>query len=110
MQRGKDLQQKRVVVLGGSSGIGLAVAEQAASQGAKVGIVSSNAERVQNAVESLGNNPQGRSMSLSGEPAVQTLFAKLGAFDPLVLTAGDRLRLHALAPTDLQQARRAFEL
>ena len=35
MQRRDDLQQKRVVVVGGSSGIGLAVAQQAASQGAK---------------------------------------------------------------------------
>jgi NAD(P)-dependent dehydrogenase (short-subunit alcohol dehydrogenase family) len=34
MQQGTDLQNKRVVILGGSSGIGLAVAEQAASQGA----------------------------------------------------------------------------
>jgi len=32
MQRGNGLQHKRVVVLGGSSGIGLAVAEQAASR------------------------------------------------------------------------------
>jgi NAD(P)-dependent dehydrogenase (short-subunit alcohol dehydrogenase family) len=50
MQRGNDLQQQRVVVVGGSSGIGLAVAQQAATQGAKVVIVSSNAERVQKAV------------------------------------------------------------
>jgi NADPH:quinone reductase-like Zn-dependent oxidoreductase len=33
---------KRVVILGGSSGIGLSVAEQAASQGAKLVIASSN--------------------------------------------------------------------
>ena len=110
MQQGNGFENKRVVILGGSSGIGLAVAEQAASQGAKVVIVSSNAERVQNAVESLGNNAQGRSIDLSDEPAVETLFAKLGAFDHLVFTAGDRLRLHDLATTDLQQARRAFEL
>jgi len=110
VQQGNGFENKRVVILGGSSGIGLAVAEQAASQGAKVVIVSSNAERVQNAVESLGNNAQGRSIDLSDEPAVETLFAKLGAFDHLVFTAGDRLRLHDLATTDLQQARRAFEL
>jgi len=36
-------QNKRVVILGGSSGIGLAVAEQAASRGAKVVTASSNA-------------------------------------------------------------------
>ena len=110
MEQGNGLRNKRVVILGGSSGIGLAVAEQAASQGAKLLIASSNAERVQKAVESLGNNAQGHTVDLSDEQAVETLFSKLGAFDHLVFTAGDSLHLQDLATTDLKQARRAFEL
>jgi NAD(P)-dependent dehydrogenase (short-subunit alcohol dehydrogenase family) len=110
MQPGNDLQQKRVVVVGGSSGIGLAVAQQAAEQGAKVVIVSSNAERVQKAVECIGGEAQGQAIDVSDEGAVEALFAKLGAFDHLVFTAGDSLHLRDLATTDLQQARRAFEL
>src|SRR5579863_1381195 len=110
MRPGNGLQNKRVVILGGSSGIGLAVAEQAASQGANVVIASSNTERVQKAIESLGGNAQGHTLDLSDEQAVETLFAKLGAFDHLVFTAGDSLHLHDLANTDLKQARRAFEL
>jgi NADP-dependent 3-hydroxy acid dehydrogenase YdfG len=54
MERRNGLQHKRVVVVGGSSGIGLAVAEQAAAQGASVIVASSSAERVQKAVESIG--------------------------------------------------------
>src|ERR1700739_3375300 len=110
MQRGNDLQQKRVVVMGGSSGIGLAVAQQAATQGAKVVIVSSNAERVQKAVEVISGEAQGQAVNVSDEGAVATFFAKLGSFDHLVFTAGDSLHLRDLATTDLQQARRAFEL
>ena len=110
MEQGNGLHNKRVVILGGSSGIGLAVAEQAASQGAKVVIASSNAERVEKAIESLGRNTQGHTLDLSDEQAVETLFAKLGAFDHLVFTAGDSLHLHELATTDLKQARQAFEL
>ena len=110
MEQGNGLHNKRVVILGGSSGIGLAVAEQAASQGAKLVIASSNAERVQKAIESLGGNAQGHTLDLSDEQAVETLFAKVGAFDHLVFTAGDSLHLHNLATTDLKQARRAFEL
>ena len=45
MALGNGFQNKRVVILGGSSGIGLAVAEEAAAQGANVLIGSSNAER-----------------------------------------------------------------
>jgi NAD(P)-dependent dehydrogenase (short-subunit alcohol dehydrogenase family) len=110
MQRENGLQHKRVVVVGGSSGIGLAVAQQAASQGAKVVIVSSSEERVQKAVEYIGGEAQGQAVDVSNERAVATFFSELGAFDHLVFTAGDSLHLHNLATTDLQQARRAFEL
>jgi NAD(P)-dependent dehydrogenase (short-subunit alcohol dehydrogenase family) len=110
VEQGNGLHNKRVVILGGSSGIGLAVAEQAASQGAKLVIASSNAERVQKAVEKLEGNAQGQTLDLTDESAVENFFAKLGAFDHLIFTAGDGLRLDDLAATDLQQARRAFEL
>jgi NADP-dependent 3-hydroxy acid dehydrogenase YdfG len=106
MQRGNGLQHKRVVVLGGSSAIGLAVAEQ----GASVIIASSSAERVQKVVESIGGEAQGQAVDVSDERAMATFFSKLGTFDHLVFTAGDSLHLHDLAATDLQQARRAFEL
>src|SRR6202789_208601 len=107
---GNGLQDKRVVVLGGSSGIGLEVARQAASQGASVVIASSSAERVQKAVESVGGRAQGQAVDVSDERAVSVFFSKLGAFDHLVFTAGDSLHLHELAATDLQEARHAFEL
>ena len=104
------LQNKRVVVLGGSSGIGFAVAELAASQGAKAVIASSNPEGVQKAVESIGGEAQGQAVDVSQERDVATFFAKLGVFDHLVFTAGDSLHLRDLVATDLGQARRAFEL
>src|ERR1700747_1529396 len=110
MQRGNDLQQKRVVVMGGSSGIGLAVAQQAASQGAKVVIVSSSAERIQKAVERISGEAEGQAVNVSDEGAVAAFFAKLGSFDHLVFTAGDTLQLNELVATDLTKARHAFEL
>jgi NAD(P)-dependent dehydrogenase (short-subunit alcohol dehydrogenase family) len=110
MQRGNGFENRRVVVLGGSSGIGFAVAELAASHGAKVVIVSSNAERVQKAIESVDGEVEGHAVDVSDERAVEDFFAKLGRFDHLVYTAGDSLDLHDLARTDLKKARRAFEL
>src|SRR5580658_9085292 len=110
MQPGNGLQDKRVVVLGGSSGIGLAVAQLAAAQGAKVVIASSNAERVEKAVASVGREVQGHAIDLSDERVVASFFSKLRPFDHLAFTAGDSLHLHELAATDLEQARHAFEL
>jgi NAD(P)-dependent dehydrogenase (short-subunit alcohol dehydrogenase family) len=110
MQNGNSLDKRRVVIVGGSSGIGLAVAEEAASQGAQVVIVSSKAERVQEAIRSIGGDARGQAVDVSDEKAVKSFFTNLGAFDHLVFTAGDNLQLHALADTDLRQARHAFEL
>jgi NAD(P)-dependent dehydrogenase (short-subunit alcohol dehydrogenase family) len=110
MQRGNGLHNKRVVILGGSSGIGLAVAEQAASQGANIVVVSSNAKRLEKAIKSVGGEAQGQVVDVSDEGAVETFFTKLGPFDHLVFTAGDSLRVEELVTTDLKQARRAFEL
>jgi len=110
MARENGFEHKRVVIVGGSSGIGLAVAEEVASQGSEVVIVSSNAERVQQAIKSIGGKTQGQAVDVSDEGTVESFFKKLGAFDHLVFTAGDSLHVHELALTDLKQARRAFEL
>ena len=110
MQRENGFENKRVVIIGGSSGIGLAVADEAASHGADVVIVSSKEERVQEAIRSIGGKARGQAVDVSDEKAVESFFTNLGAFDHLVFTAGDSLQLHELATTDLKQARHAFEL
>src|ERR1700685_2379916 len=105
-----SLRQKRVVVLGGSSGIGLAVAQQVIEHGAELVIASSNPQRVEQAVAILGPNAEGHALDLTDEHAIEAFFQKLGSFDHLVYTAGDSLQLGELAVTDLKKARHAFEL
>ena len=105
-----ELSGKRIVVLGGSSGIGLAVAQQAAARGARAIIASSNAERVKQAVETLDGIAEGHTLDLSNERDIQNFFQKIGEFDHLVFTAGDTLQLNVLEATDLTKARHAFEL
>jgi NAD(P)-dependent dehydrogenase (short-subunit alcohol dehydrogenase family) len=104
------LRNKRIVVLGGSSGIGLAVAQQAVELSAEVVIVSSDAQKIQRAVTTLGGNAEGRTLDLTDELAIEAFFRKLGGLDHLVYTAGDSLQLGELATTDLKKARHAFEL
>src|SRR5258708_20480380 len=104
------LSDKRIVVLGGSSGLGLAVAQQAVAQGAAAIIASSNADRVKQAVATLDPKAEGHTLDLSNERDIQNFFQKIGDFDHLVFTAGDTLQLNELAATDLTKARHAFEL
>jgi NADP-dependent 3-hydroxy acid dehydrogenase YdfG len=49
-------------------------------------------------------------LDLANEQDIQNFFQRLGDFDHLVFTAGDTLQLNELGTTDLNKARRAFEL
>ncbi|HEX3915699.1 MAG TPA: SDR family oxidoreductase [Caulobacteraceae bacterium] len=84
-----DLTDKRVVVIGGSSGIGYAVAEGALAQGAEVIIGSSQAANVETSTAKLGNRASGHAVNVREEPSVEAFFEAVGAFDHLVFTAGD---------------------
>jgi NAD(P)-dependent dehydrogenase (short-subunit alcohol dehydrogenase family) len=102
------LQAKKIVVLGGSSGIGLAVAQGAAREDANVVIVSSNAARLDTARKTLPASATGHVADLGAEDSIRALFENLGPFDHLVYTAGENLRLSPLATTDMDWARGFF--
>src|ERR1700735_2939499 len=104
------LNGQRIVILGGSSGIGLATAQAAAREGAAVVIVSSRQARIDEALATLPKNAEGRACDLTDEAAIKALFTDLGAFDHLVFTAGETLQLGPLAETDIATAREFFDL
>jgi NAD(P)-dependent dehydrogenase (short-subunit alcohol dehydrogenase family) len=105
-----SLKDKRVVVAGGSSGIGFATALAAANQGAEVIIASRNGERVAAALAKLPSSAQGQAVDFTDEAQIKSWFEKIGPFDHLVYTAGEALQLGALAETDVETARQAFEV
>jgi len=104
------LNGKRIVVLGGSSGIGLAIAQAASREGAAVVIASSNRARLDKALATLPTNAEGVVADLGDEAAMRALFGKLGAFDHLAFTAGEALQLAPLADIDVAAARQFFSL
>lgn len=83
------LTGQRVVIIGGSSGIGFAVAQAARDEGAKVVIGSSNPDHVDAAVAKLGKDATGWAVDVRDEASVAEFFARIDAFDHLVYTAGD---------------------
>ncbi|MEV0407900.1 SDR family oxidoreductase [Actinoallomurus sp. NPDC050550] len=105
-----DLQGQRVVVLGGTSGIGLATAEAAARQGAVVTVASSRQSSVDRALTRLPGGSDGRVVDLADTRAVAALFDELGEFDHLVYTAGEPMTLMPLDTLDLDAARHFFTL
>lgn len=95
----QKLQDKHVLVIGGTSGIGFAVAEASLASGARVTVSSSNPSRVDSAIQRLrssfpGSTVAGHACDLSKptvEEDLEALFAKVGTVDHIVFTAGDRL-------------------
>lgn len=104
------LADRRVVVLGGTSGIGLAVAEAAAAAGAAVTVASSRKANVESALGRLPAGAAGEVVDLTDAPRVRELFDRLGEIDHLVYTAGDPLLLAPVADLDLDAARDFFTL
>jgi NAD(P)-dependent dehydrogenase (short-subunit alcohol dehydrogenase family) len=103
----EKLKDKRVVVLGGTSGFGLSTAQAAAKAGAKVVISSRSQANVDKALRDLPKGVEGVALDVSDEAALGRFFANLGCLDHLVYTAGDAL------PANLDstaEARKVFEV
>ena len=81
------LANRRILIIGGSSGIGLATAYAASQQGARVAIAGRDAARLKVAAEQIGENVETYRVDISKEGRAKQLFSKVGKLDHLILTA-----------------------
>jgi NAD(P)-dependent dehydrogenase (short-subunit alcohol dehydrogenase family) len=105
-----SLTNKRVVIIGGTSGIGLATAHAAVDAGAEVVIASSRQSSIDAALGELSVGTIGRALDVLDTAAVEAFFDEIGAFDHLAYTAGESLRLMPVDGMDLDQARGFFQV
>jgi len=107
-QRGPDLNGQTVVVLGGSSGIGLATARAARAEGADVVLVGRNAERLKRAASEVGA-VSSAAFDATDLDRVGQFFADLPEpVDHVLVTAGGPYYA-PLAEFDFDGARRSME-
>ncbi|MEV6065822.1 SDR family oxidoreductase [Nocardia sp. NPDC052001] len=88
--KGFENEIGRAVVIGGGSGMGLAIADALLAAGAEVTIVGRSAERLADAVRELGDGKLNAiAANVGDEEQVERLFDTIGAVDHVITTAGD---------------------
>jgi NAD(P)-dependent dehydrogenase (short-subunit alcohol dehydrogenase family) len=103
-----ELGDKKVVVIGGTSGIGRTVATRSAALGAEVVVASSSQARVDAARAELPALAE--VVDVTDERGVAGFFERVGPFDHLVYTAGDWAPMAGarLGDLDLDRAAQVF--
>ncbi|CAM2156438.1 SDR family oxidoreductase [Pararobbsia alpina] len=99
---------KKVLVVGGSSGIGEATAKAFASQGAAVTIASRNEAKLKAAAAQIGANVRTAVLDTADERAVEAFFESEGAYDHIVISAA-QTPTGAIRQLSLDDARVAME-
>ena len=82
-----NLESKKAVIIGGSSGIGLAVAQSLVRNGATVVLASRSKEKLAEAQKTLDMNAEVYQLDVTKEEEVRRFFDEVGPFDHLVCTA-----------------------
>jgi len=99
-----SLNGKTIIVIGGSSGIGAAVAKAAAARGAQVVLAG---RRLVSGVE---NGLRSEPVDVTDAASLQRLYETVGRFDHLVYTSGPSVRAKTLIETDLSEAQENFNV
>ena len=103
------LQDKRAVVVGGGTGIGLGIARAFAAQGCRVAIAGRREDKLREAAEAWQGDPPllYHPVNVADRQSVERLFAwaneQLGQIDILVNSAGTNLRTRSMAEMTPQQ-------
>jgi NAD(P)-dependent dehydrogenase (short-subunit alcohol dehydrogenase family) len=105
------LDGARVLIVGGGSGIGFAVARATKAEGAAVTLASTNADKLGLAAQRLGDADTAV-LDITDESAVAAYFADVGVFDHIVTTAGDwgKVRRGPLVELDFAAAEALFRV
>lgn|SRR5262249_28536982 len=84
------LETSKIVIVGGSSGIGRGVAQAALARGAELVLVGRSGDKLRDASEALGGPPRVQTIAadVTREQDVAATLAQVRSFDHLVISAG----------------------
>jgi NAD(P)-dependent dehydrogenase (short-subunit alcohol dehydrogenase family) len=107
-----NIKGSKVVVVGGSSGIGQGVASAALEKGSEVVIVGRSQEKLEKARVALGKTAKLTTIAadVTREEEIAQMFADIGMFDHLVVTRGSPPIDAPIAAFDMDVVRSFVEL
>jgi len=100
--------QQHAVIIGGTSGIGLAAAQTLLRDGFKVTVSGRDPQRVANASKQLRDEANAVAADATDPAAVAALLGGLGGFDHLVLAFGSNKGLGPFATIGIEDVRLSF--
>jgi NAD(P)-dependent dehydrogenase (short-subunit alcohol dehydrogenase family) len=102
------MSSQHVVIIGGSSGIGLATARRLLASGMKVTITGRNEQRLDEARKSL-DGAAAVAMDAAATDKLSSALSRIGTFDHLVLAFGSSKGMAPFATVSLTEVRQSFE-
>jgi NAD(P)-dependent dehydrogenase (short-subunit alcohol dehydrogenase family) len=102
------IENESVVIIGGSSGMGLAIAKEAADAGAAVTIAGRSQSKLDEASRAIAGDVTTYIVDLSDEGSVMKLFQSIGSFDHLVIS-GSSVKTGQLRELSIADARASMD-
>ncbi len=107
---GNSLEDKRILIVGGSSGIGLAVAKQVYKLGARVVIASRSAiEQHGMLANAIGEGIETLSFNITSDYDTKSLMDAVEQIDHLIITVRPEIKPAVFLETKIDDAKEAFE-
>ena len=102
------MSSQHAIIVGGSSGIGLATAKHLIAKGYRVTVTGRDRSKLDAAKAGLGD-AETVAIDATDRPAMRAFFAGTGGFDHLVLAFGSRKGAGPFASVDMTDVREGFE-
>ena len=104
-----SLEDQRIIVVGGSSGMGLATAKALVEAGSRVMIAGRSQDKLDSAREHIPGDVDTYSLDFTDEEAVREFFATFGKIDHLVVAASGVQAWGTFRELDSAAFRKAFD-
>ena len=104
-----NFKNQKIIIVGGTSGVGLATAKSLVEANAEVVVTGRDEHKLENALTELGERASGGVFDATDAAQATAFFEKTGAFNHLILSASGAAGGGNFRELDLSELRRGFD-